>query len=73
MINESNTSIDLNKKSYGNSLNMSQQQQLQRIQSNSSFFNNTSGIYSTSKIGIKQPNQSFYDDGLLDLIEEMNP
>ena len=73
MINESHTSIELNKKPYANNnLNPNQQsqqsQQQKRIQSNSSFLNNTSAIYSTSKITIRQPNQSFYDDGLLDLI-----
>ena len=74
MINDSNTSIEMSKKPYSNNLNMTQQQQQQqRVQSNSSFLNNTSAIYSTSKIAIKQPNQSFYDDGLLDLIEEINP
>ena len=73
MINDSNTSIEMSKKPYSNNLNMTQQQQQQRVQSYSSFLNNTSAIYSNSKIAIKQPNQSFYDDGLLDLIEEMNP
>ena len=82
MVNDSNTSIEMNKKSYSNinpTPNQSQQhqqhqqhqhQQSQRVQpnSNNSFLNNTSAIYSTSKIAIKQPNQSFYDDGLLDLI-----
>ena len=77
----------MNKKPYTNNISQQQQQQQSqqlnqqqihqyRIQSNnnnSSFLNNTSGIYSTSKIAIKQANQSFYDDGLLDLIEEMNP
>jgi hypothetical protein len=44
--------------------------QQQNIKSNNSFLNNTSAIYPTqSKVTIKQPgNQSFYDDGLLDLI-----
>lgn len=47
-----------------------QQSQQQKIQSTNSFLNNTSAIYPTqSKVTIKQPgNQSFYDDGLLDLI-----
>lgn len=69
MINESNTSLEFSKRSQiNNQLNIQQ-----KALPNNSFVNNTSAIYPNSKVNIKPPSQSFYDDGLLDLIEEMNP